>query len=294
MIAILSALLPVALIIFIGWVAGRKLALEVHSLSQISVYVLAPALVTDGLYNTSLEFHNSLKILLGFTLISGVMYAVSRLIAKFLAIPDLKEKSITACAMLPNNGNMGLPVATFAFGAGGLERAIIYMVGSSILLFGITPALLRGKSFICGLRLIFQLPLIWAMFLGIALRAFSIHLPFSIDKGIHILGEASIPLALIILGMQLAHTRLSVGKYELLATILRLAVAPLIGYGVGLILGLSGLDLKILILQSAMPAAINSVVLVTEFGGDVGVISRSVVLTTLASFLTLSVLLATL
>ncbi|MBR8831974.1 MAG: hypothetical protein N5P05_001716 [Chroococcopsis gigantea SAG 12.99] len=292
MIAILSALLPVAVIIFIGWVAGRKLSVEVHSLSQITVYVLAPALVTDGLYNTTLEVHNSLSILGGFALVSILMYGLTKILSVCLSIPDSVEKSLIACALLPNNGNMGLPVASFALGAAGLERAIIYMIGSSILLFGITPALLRGKGFISGLRLILGLPLLPAMLSGIGLRVFSIHLPFSIDKGINILGQASIPLALIILGMQLAHTTLSMGKYELLGTILKLAIAPIVAYGVGLVLGLSGLDLKILILQSAMPTAINSVVLVTEFGGDVGVISRSVVVTTLASFFSLWVLLA--
>lgn len=287
MTALLPAVVPVAFIILIGFITGRVLSLEVQALSQISVYILAPALVADSLYRTNLSFGSTTGLLLGFTIISLVLYGVVIIISKLLKLSALTKKSLTATTLLPNNANMGLPVIAFALGQEGLARAIVYMIGSSILLFGITPALLKGEGIGFGIRLTLKLPLIWAMLGGITLRLLSIKLPLNLDQALEELGQASIPIALVILGMQLASTRFAVGQYEMLATGMRLIVAPWVAYGVGYGLGLKGLDLQVLILQTAMPAAVNSVVLVTEFGGDAGKVARTIVVTTLASFLTL-------
>ncbi|ACK71642.1 Auxin Efflux Carrier [Gloeothece citriformis PCC 7424] len=289
--ALLPAVVPVAFIILIGILASRVLPLELQTLNQLTVYILAPALVADGLYQTTLSVQSAAGLLIGFTLISLLMYGLVWLISKFLKLSSDTHKSLLATSLLPNNGNMGLPVIAFALGEQGLERAIIYMIGSSILLFGIAPALLKGNGFNYGLRLTLKLPLIWAMIGGLSLRLFSIQLPLGLDTAIEQLGASAIPLALIILGMQLSHTNFQLRKYEILATGMRLFFAPLMAYGVGIILGLQGLDLQVLILQTAMPAAVNSVVLVTEFGGDANKVARTIVVTTIASFWTLPIVL---
>lgn len=288
---ILSAIIPVGLIIFIGYVTGRTLRPDVQSLSQITVYILAPALVADGLYQTTLSGHNVIVLLLGFGILSALLYGLVWIIAKLFNLSPLVQKSLMATTILPNNGNMGLSITSFALGAAGLERAIIYMIGSSILLFGVAPALLKGKGFLDGIRVVLRLPLIWAMLWGISLRFFAVQLPFEIDQAIAELGRAAIPVALVILGIQLASTHLIIGKYELFAASLRLILAPLVAWGLGNALGLKGLDAQIFIIQSAMPTAVNTVVLVTEFGGDAPRVARTIVVTTLGSFLTVPLIL---
>lgn len=288
---IFSAIIPVGLIIFIGYVTGRTLRPDVQSLSQITVYILAPALVADGLYQTTLSGQNVIILLLGFGILSALLYGLVWIIAKLFNLSPLVQKSLMATTILPNNGNMGLSITSFALGAAGLERAIIYMIGSSILLFGVAPALLKGKGFLDGIRVVLQLPLIWAMLWGISLRVFAVQLPFEMDKAIAELGRAAIPVALVILGIQLASTRLVIGKYELFAASLRLIFAPLVAWGLGTALGLKGLDAQIFIIQSAMPTAVNTVVLVTEFGGDASRVARTIVVTTIGSFLTVPLIL---
>lgn len=285
--ALLPAVIPVGFIILIGVIASKFLPLELQTLNQLTVYILAPALVADGLYRTTLSVQSASSLLVGFTLISLLVYSLVYIVSKLFKLSSETEKSLLATSLLPNNGNMGLPVIAFALGQEGLERAIIYMIGSSILLFGIAPALLKGEGFSYGLRMTLKLPLIWAMVGGLSLRVFSIQLPFGLDTAIEQLGASAIPLALIILGMQLSNTQFKLKKYEILATGIRLFIAPLIAYGVGYFLGLKGLDLQVLILQTAMPAAVNSVVLVTEFGGDAHKVARTIVVTTIVSFLTL-------
>ena len=74
--------------------------------------------------------------------------------------------------------------------------------------------------------------------------------------------------------------------------IARLVCAPIIAYLVGRLLNLETLNLQILILQSAMPTAVNSFVIVSEFGGDKELVARAIVTSTLMSFITLPILLS--
>jgi malate permease and related proteins len=284
MTAFFSAIVSVSFIILLGAIAARTISLEAKALSQLSVYILAPALVADGLYRTTLSLQSAISILLSFTLISVILYGIIWILGYYLELPILTRKSLLATTLLPNNGNLGLPLIAFTLGDEGLERAIIYMIGSSILLFGIIPALLAGHSLF---RFTLKLPLVWAMLAGLSLRFFDLKLPFQLDTAIAQLGKAAIPIALLLLGVQLASTRFGVGRYETAASCLRLGVAPLVAYGVGKLFHLTGLDLQVLVLQSAMPVAVNTIVLVTEFGGDSVKVARTIVATTLASLLTI-------
>ena len=292
MTTLLPAVLPVGLIIFIGFVVGRTLSLQRSTLSQLALYVLAPALVIDGLYRTELSLNSSSKLLIGFALTSIAIYALVGLINRLLALPTPLSRAITAVVLFPNNGNMGLPVTTFALGAAGLERGIIYMVGSSFLMFCFGPAIIRGNGIIEGLKLTLRLPLLWAILFGLSLRGFSFELPWKLDLGIQQLGAAAIPIALILLGMQLAETSFQPQIQEIVLAIARLLVAPAIAYGIGRLLQLEPLSLQVLVLQSAMPTAVNSFVLVSEFGGDKDLVAKAIVTSTLMSFITLPIVLS--
>lgn len=288
---LLPAVLPVGLIILIGFVVGRTLPLQRSTLSQLALYTLSPALVIDSLYRTKLSLASSSKLLLGFTLISGIMYLLVWLASQIFNFSPSLRRGITAIVIFPNNGNMGLPVVTFALGATGLDRAIIYMLGSSFLMFCLGPAIIRGKGFIQGLKLTFKLPLIWAILFGVSLRLLSIEIPWQLDKGIQQLGAAAIPIALIVLGIQLSETSFKPRLKEFLVVILRLIIAPTIAYSIGRLLQLETLDLQVLILQSSMPTAVNAFIIVSEFGGDRDLVARAIVTSTLMSFITLPIVL---
>jgi predicted permease len=288
---LLPAILPVASIVSIGFIAARTLALQTQTLSQLTLFILSPALIIDSLYRTTLSLHSSAGLLIGFTLTSVVVYIFVKSISKITQLPVIVERAAIATSLFPNNGNMGLPVASFAFGAAGLERAVIYTIASSILMFCCGPAIFRGRGIVDGIKLTLKLPLVWSIVLGLGLRLSSLKLPFQLDTSLQQLGEAAIPVALILLGMQLANTRLNFGIKECLATIIRLTFAPLVAYSIGITLHLTGLDLQILVLQSAMPTAVTSSVMAAEFGGDKDFISQTIVISTLISFLTLPVIL---
>ncbi|NEO16126.1 MAG: AEC family transporter [Moorea sp. SIO1F2] len=291
MTVLLPAVVSVGLIILIGFIAGRTLSLDKQTLSQVSLYILVPALIADSLYRTTLSTESTIGLVAGLIITAVLLYLLSWGLGKLLKLPPVVQKSFMVAAIFPNAGNLGLPLNSFAFGTPGLERAIVYMITAALLMFAICPALLKGGSISSGVRLTLKLPLLWAMLAGLTWRLLRLKLPLGLDQGIHQLGMAAIPIDLIVLGIQLSRTRLVIGRYEVLATTLRLLVAPLIAHTVGQALGLEGLNLQVLVLQSAMPVAISTVVLVTEFGGDAPLVARTVVLSTLVSFLSLPLVL---
>jgi malate permease and related proteins len=292
MTTLLPAVLPVGLIILIGFVVGRTLSLQRSTLSQLSLYVLSPTLVIDSLYRTELSLDSSTKLLVGFGLTSLSIYVVVTLVTRLFSLPIPLSRAITAVVMFPNNGNMGLPVATFALGKAGLDLAIIYMLGSAFLMFCFGPAMIQGKGIIEGLKLTLRLPLLWAFLLGSSLHFWSVKIPWGLDKGLQQLGAADIPIALVLLGMQLSQTRFRPGIKEFLVAIARLTCAPMIAYVVGRLLQLETLNLQILVLESAMPTAVGSFVIVSEFGGDQDLVARAIVTSTLLSFITLPIVLS--
>ncbi|AFZ47424.1 Auxin Efflux Carrier [Cyanobacterium stanieri PCC 7202] len=286
---ILSAVLPVGLIIIIGYIAGQKLNLDQLTLCKLSIYILAPALVADSLYRNTVSGRSVSLIIISYGLISLFIYGLIWLFSVFFDIEKNDRQSIFAVILCPNNGNMGLPITTFALGNEGLDRAIIYMIGSSIFLFGMLPAILSNKGIKRGVILTLQLPLIWAMFFGAMLNISRIQLPFNLGRSMELLGISAIPIALIILGMQLAQTKFIFTLREFLLALIKLIVAPTIALGTGKIIGLEGLDLQVLVLQTAMPTAINTLVMVKEFGGNATIVAQTIITSTVMSFITLPV-----
>ncbi|PSN11846.1 transporter, partial [filamentous cyanobacterium CCT1] len=126
---------------------------------------------------------------------------------------------------------------------------------------------------------------------GIGLQAAGAAFPLPVERGITILGQGAIPLALLTLGIQLARTKLVFGRYELLGAGIRLLISPILAYSLGTGLGLQGLDRQVVVLQAAMPVAVNSLIWVTELGGDRTRVARTIVLSTFLSLFTLPVVL---
>jgi malate permease and related proteins len=292
MTTLLPAVLPVGLIILIGFVVGRTLPLQRATLSQLALYVLSPALIVDSLYRTKLSLNSSSKLLIGFALTSIAIYCLVGLINRILKLSAPLSRGIIAVVMFSNNGNMGLPVATFALGAAGLDRAIVYMLGSSFVMFCFGPAIISGKGIVQGFKLTLRLPLLWSIVFGLSLRFWSVNIPWELDRGIQQLGAAAIPIALVLLGIQLSDTSFKPGLQEIILAIACLLIAPAIAYGIGRLLQLETLNLQVLILQSAMPTAVNSFVIVSEFGGDQDLVAKAIVTSTLMSFVTLPLVLA--
>lgn len=284
---LIGAVVPIALVALSGVWVGRLFPLDLKTLARLNIYVLLPALVLTGVYDSTLALGSAVKIVAGFLLNCAVLYGVANFCAGRLSLPRDTRKSLVATTLLANSGNIGLPFVLFSLGEAGLARAIVYLIASALFIASIGPVFLKDAGLKAGLKVTVNLPVFWATLGGIALQIWALQVPEAIDRALALLSDAAIPIALLTLGIQLSQVSFRFGVYELFAASLRLVVSPLSAYGIGWLLGLEGLDLAVLVLQSAMPVAVNTLIWVTEFGGDTARVARTIVLSTLMSFVSL-------
>lgn len=289
--ALLNTVLPVGLVVLSGYLLGRQVEMDLTTLSRLTLYLLVPALIFDAMYRAEFSREGLLGLSLGFALTYIGLYLSILLASRLLRLSPRTAKSLAVCSLFPNSGNMGLSLTFFALGEAGLLRAVVYFILSSVVMFGLGPAFIRGGGLLEGLRFTLRLPLFYALFLGLLLKGLGVGLPFRLDEGVRLMGQAAIPVLLLTLGMQMARTPFQVGAFELTASGLRLLLAPLVAYGVGLLLGLPKLEHQVLVLQSATPVAVNAFLLTREFGQDAARVARSVVVSTFLAFLTLPLVL---
>ncbi|MBW6395195.1 AEC family transporter [Thermus sp. SYSU G05001] len=285
--ALLNTVLPVALVVFSGYLLGKRIPMDLTTLSRLTLYLLVPALIFDAMYRAEYSREGLVGLALGFTLTYLLLFLAITGMARLLGLSPEAAKSLLVCSLFPNSGNMGLSLVYFALGEEGLRRAVVYFILSSVVMFGLGPAFIRGGGLKEGLLFTLRLPLFYALLLGLLLKALGVSLPFRLDEGLRLMGQAAIPVLLLTLGMQMSQTRFQVGAFEGVASSLRLLVAPLLAYGVGFILGLPRLEHQVLVLQSATPVAVNAFLLTREFGGEALRVARSVVVSTFLAFLTI-------
>ncbi len=288
---LVSAVLPVALVALVGFAIGRSFRLDRQTLARLTIYALLPALVLHSLTRTTLEPGNAIAIIATFLLNTGLLYLLALGLGRHLKLPENERKSLIATTIFANVGNMGLPFVLFSLGEAGLERAVVYLIGSSLMTASIFPIVLKGEGIQAGLRYTLSLPVLWAAVVGLLIQMGNLAMPQALERSIDLLSGGAIPVALLMLGLQLADTPFVFGRYELLGSGLRLVVSPLLAANLASFVGLSSLDRQVVIVQAAMPVAVNSLIWVTELGGDPTRVARTVVLSTLLSLGTLPVVL---
>lgn len=289
--SLFSAVFPVGCIVLIGFIFGKKFSIDESTLSRLALYVLFPALLTDILYRTTITVKDAVGIFVAFALTYLLLCLIAWGIGWKCGFSAPVQKSLVATTALSNSGNMGLSVTLFALGNAGLERAVIYLISWNIIVFSTMPGILKGGGFWSSIIFTLKLPILWGMIFGLVLHSFEIQLPLKMDEGLHLLAGATIPVSLLLMGIQIATNRFQPGSYEVGASLMRLFGGAIAAYLVAKLLGLKMLDLQVLVLETAMPSALTSFLMVNEFGGDTARTTRVVVVSTLLSFLTLPLVL---
>ncbi len=286
--ALLEVVLPVIVVTLAGVLLGRYIRPDQAGISKITLFALSPALALDNLAHSEVRFGTAFLIIFCYALFEAIMGAITWFSSR--DVPEKTRRGMVAGVITGNNGNFGLPISLFAFGQAGFELSLIVFTISVFFTFVVTAAVLSGATdWRLSLRAVFRLPLVWAALLGIALNALHATFPTGIDRGIHLLAQAAIPMLLISLGLQIGASGLpALSGPVLRASGLRLFLGPLVAFAVGTLFGLRGLERGVLVLSSAMPTAINAFLLAGELGADAKTVAGTVVLTTFGSIATIA------
>ena len=293
---IINVILPVFILLGIGFFVGRFMDINSKSVSDLCIYVFSPALFFHSVTTSSLELGDLGRIVI-FALLLFLLFA---LLIKVLGLVfgwQLPyQNTMMLASAFPNTGNYGLPIVFFAFGDEGMAIAIIYVVMQSLLMnsAGVfyasnherTP---RKEIFITIIRM----PGFIAITIGLFMKVADIGVPEVIGNATGLLGQAAVPVLLTLLGITLASIQLkNVIAFIGTAAVLKLIAFPAIGFLLLALLYPTGsLESKVLLISVATPAAATTTLLAIKFDMNPDMVSSAMFVSTLASIITIPILL---
>lgn len=289
----LTVILPTFLVAALGAVLQRWKALGVGALGPVAMYLLSPALVLNGLLTTELPAAISIRVVVSAFLAMMLMLGLAALFSALVRQPRSLQSGFTLATGFPNAGNMGIPISFLAFGDDGLAVAIIIFVvqGSLSWPVGIYVAA-RGRAHGWDpLKASLKIPTLYAVPVALTIRAIEWDMPLTFSQPVEMLAEATIPVMLIILGFQLSQG-IDWARWRSLASsgFARLIASAGVAYLVTAMVGLDGVAQQTVIIVAAMPTAVFTTILATEFDAEPKFVTSAVVMSTLASIATLTVL----
>ena len=289
-----SVVLPVFLIAAAGALVHRVRPLPVGPLNSVIVYLFSPALVFHALATTEVPIADIGRIALFSLLLLGALYALAFAVAVALRLDRGSRGTFVVSVLFMNAGNYGLPVVLFAYGAPGFSVAIVFFVIQAILgwTVGVFLTAQSRGGVSAGFRSVATLPTAYAAVAGAIAGATGAGLPEALVRSTELLGSGAVPGMLVVLGIQVASTRsLSDGPAIAAALVLRLIVSAAIASGLVALIGFEGLSARVLIVSSAMPTAVFTTILATEFGGRPRMAGSIVIASTVASLATVTAVL---
>lgn len=285
---------PIFIIIVATILVGRWKPVNVQTLSRISIYLFSPALIFTNILNTDMSTAELSTIVVAAIVCCTLMAALGALIARIARFERKLASSFVLAAFVMNSVNFGFPFLEFAYGAPGLEPAVVFSVGQAMTAYLIgTFVASRGSGTIkTAVRNTLTIPMPYAFAIALALNASNLTMPEPIMQASRVLSQGIVPVALVILGLQLGGAQLR-GRWRpiLLATATRFGVGAAVAFGVAALFSLQELTRQVFILEASMPAGILSGVLSAEFGSDAEFAAATILVTTLASALVLPILL---
>ncbi|MBP1989202.1 AEC family transporter [Paenibacillus eucommiae] len=288
-----SNVIPLCTMILIGAVLRRAFDLDIKTLSKLNFYIFSPALVFKMLYESIISGSVLMQVLLYFFVSMALLVVVIEITMRIRRYKAGMRSAMRNSVIFYNSANYAIPLNQLVFvgDAFTMSIQIIIMMMQSLLpnTYGIYSVNAHKGSLRSTLRTIFSMPTIYAIPLAFLLRGFAIPIPQPIYISLDYVTDAFIATALITLGVQLGGMKWKIKFPDvLISNFLRLLIGPIIGFLVVLMLGIDGLMAKALILSSAVPTSLNSVLLAVEFDNEPEFASQAILASTIFSIFTVT------
>ena len=259
---------------------------DVDFVTSLATNIGTPALVFSTLVG---QPHGGFDAM-GEMALASVVAIVAMLLVGWLCLwaVNLPHHTYLPSLAFSNAGNMGLPLCLFAFGEAGLALAIIYFAIAAIFNFTVGVALASGTM--SPLRLV-RTPILWAVGISIAVIVTGYQVPEWASRTIDLVGQVTIPLMLLTLGVSLASLGLRNLMRSSLLSLLRLGIGFAAGIAVAWALDMGYRDGGVLIIETTMPVAVFNYLFAARYGRTPEDVAGMVLISTVLSFLTLPFLL---
>lgn len=289
----INVILPVFGIVALGFLVGGKLELQARTLTRAAYYVFVPAFIFQAISGADIPIDSALKMI--------AFIVIAHLLAAFTAggigrALGRSKEMIAAFVMIAsfgNVGNYGLAVIRFRLGDASIAPASIYFVAITVTAFIICVGAAGwanggSKGAVWG---VVKTPALWATVPALIVSTGDLTVPLMLSRMIGLLADAMIPVMLFALGLQLLEQKkVSLSGDVVLATGIRLLLAPALAFLVALPFVFEPLEQTAGILQAGMPTAILVAIIAKENEIVPEFVTSVVVVSTLASLVTLTLL----
>ena len=281
MFQVFEIVFPIFAIVLLGYLYARRHGPDMASANRLNLDIFTPALIFSVLSGEGFELSRyaelagaALLVVLG----SGVVAW------PFARLFGYQSKMFLPPMMFNNSGNMGLPLALFAFGEHALPAAMILFLVENTLHFTVGNAMLTGH--LNPLKLL-RMPMLLATLAGIVVAVWQLRIPAPLHEAIDLLGQIAIPLMLFALGVRMTGVDLSDWRIGMAGALLCPLSGLLVAWLVTRFIALPGIQAEQLLVFAVLPPAVLNFMLAERYQIEPRKVASIVLLGNAASLLVL-------
>lgn len=293
----INVVMPVFGIVILGFLLGGRLGLQGRTLSRIAYYVFVPAFIFQAIGNSRIPLGHAAKMVTFIVVAHLAAALIAGGIGRLLGRSREMIAAYVMIAVFGNVGNFGLAVIRFRLGDAAVPPATIYFVAVIVTAFVVCVGAAgwarggRGGA-LSGLL---RTPALWAAVPALLVSQGGVRVPLMLSRMIGLLAEAMIPVLLFALGLQLLEQRrVDFSIDVVVSSAARLLLAPALAALVAIPFTLGHIDYASGVLQAGMPAAILVAIIAKEYDIVPDFVTSVALFSTLASLLTLSLIMVVL
>ncbi len=284
---VLNITAPVFLLAAIGF-AWVKLGFEyrVAFVTRLAMTLSVPCLIFVALMTSDVDpaalADLSLASMAAYALVTAACFVLVK-------VMRLHVPTYLAPLIFGNTGNLGLPLALFAFGDTGLGYAVVVFAVMAVISFTFGIWLVAGAG---SLSRVLKEPMVAATLLGALFLWQGWETPLFVTNTLELIGQMAIPLMLITLGVAVARLEISGYGQAIALSLVKVAICVSAAWAVATWFALPPVAAAVLIVQVATPVAVTSYMLAEKYGTDAQPVAGLVVVSTLISVVTLPLILS--
>ena len=282
-----EVLFPVFFVVGIGYYLGKKNPkIDTKFITNFAANVGTPAMIIYALNPVNISFNIFIDYFWYYLLAIGGFILVGIIILYLLNTKDIIRE--LPPLIMPNTGNMGVPICLFAYGTEGL--GVSASITSIIILFHFTVGVfLADRKF--NLYIILKNPPFYAILFSAIVLYYNLTLPTVIINTTEWLMYATIFLILMSLGIALVRLKVFSFSKAIICSLTRMLLGPIIGFLLILYFKLDGFAAGVLLIQCSMPSAVLNYLVASMYSPKkiVDSVASTIVVSTLMSFVTIPI-----
>lgn len=287
----INVMLPIAIIVFFGYVVQLKFKLERATLAKLTINYVMPVFIFMNLFEADMDFTLLVYVLLFLLLYAALTFLLTYLTGRAMGLGYGHQILFTNSNLFYNAGNYGVPVNDLVFRSDPYAMSVQIMMVFFQNMFAYSYGVVSLRSAESGkwkaLLGYFKMPIFYGLALGLIFNFFNIGVPSSVYIAFDYISDAMIGTVLFILGAQIAGISFRrIRMSSVAASFIRLIIGPALTIVLLLLFNMSGVVAQAILITTAMPSAVNSTIIAQQYSDDPEYAAEIVMFSTLFSVVT--------